>query len=255
MSNNPLASVLEYMLKSEEVFWTYISNDSNIHHAYRACKRLLRVASEAIEERNQRAAKVATLEAEMTTLKEEVKEHQDAKIRMEGALTYVEDQLNTLQAAQTAPAPTAPTPPIVYPTLPATAPASMALGSAPAPASPMPSEYDAPSEPSKQSHVARVIKILDPNQFYADKVKDEITYKDWHLQMLSKMSINASTMPTKAAKRGYVQSHVGSHALAQLKPRLRPNSTNPFVSSEEMFEVLTATFGNANQKQEDRAAY
>ena len=119
----------------------------------------------------------------------------------------------------------------------------------------MPSEYDVLSA-SDQSHATtRVIKIPDPEKFYADKRKDEITYEDWHLQMLSKMSINASTMPTKAAKRGYVQSHVGSHALAQLKPRLRPNSTNPFVSSEEMFEVLTATFGNANQKQEDRAAY
>ena len=43
--------------------------------------------------------------------------------------------------------------------------------------------------------------------------------------------------------------------MAQLKPRLRPNSTNPFVSADEMFEVLTAAFGNANQKQKDRAAY
>ena len=62
-------------------------------------------------------------------------------------------------------------------------------------------------------------------------------------------------MPTEAAKRGYVQSRVGGHALAQLKPRLRPNATNPFVSSDKMFEVLMAAFGNANQKQEDCAAY
>ena len=73
--------------------------------------------------------------------------------------------------------------------------------------------------------------------------------------MLSKMSINALTMPLEEAKRGYVQSCVGGHALAQLKPRLRPNSTNPFVSADEMFKVLMAAFGNANQKQEDRAAY
>ena len=73
--------------------------------------------------------------------------------------------------------------------------------------------------------------------------------------MLSKMSINASTMPTKAAKRGYVQSRAGGHALAQLKPRLRPSAANPFRTSDEMFEVLTAAFGNANQKQEDQAAY
>ena len=185
MSDNPLASVLEHMLKSEEVFRTYISNNSNIHHAYRVCKRLLKVASEAIEERNQRAAEVATLEAEMTTLKEEVKQHENAKMRMEGALTYVENQLATLQVAPAAPAPppapasstvAAPTPPIVYPTLPAT---SFAHVASPAPASPTPTllEYDVPSA-SNRSHVARVIKIPDPDRFYADKGKDEITYED-----------------------------------------------------------------------------
>ena len=73
--------------------------------------------------------------------------------------------------------------------------------------------------------------------------------------MLSKMSINASAMPTEASKCGYVQSQTGGHALAQLKPRLRPNATNLFQTADEMFEVLTAAFGNANQKQEDRAAY
>ena len=142
---------------------------------------------------------------------------------------------------------------------PVTAPASVAPVPAhvasPALLTPTPLEYDVPSA-SNQSHATtRVIKIPDPERFYADKEKNEITYEDWHLQMLSKMSINALTMPTKAAKRGYVQSRTGGHALAQLKPRLRPNSTNPFVTADEMFEVLTAAFGNANQKQEDRAAY
>ena len=153
---------------------------------------------------------------------------------------------------------------IRYPTLPTqsptTAPASVApvlahvASSVPASLLRMPSEYNIPSA-SDRSHVARVIKIPDPNRFYADKEKDEITYEDWHLRMLSKMLINASTMPTKAAKRGYVQSCVGGYALAKLKPRLRPNATNPFVSADKMFEVLTAAFGNANQKQEDRVAY
>ena len=131
MSNNPLASVLEHMLESEEVFWTYLSNNSNIHQAYKACKHLLRVAGEVIDEQNQRAAKVARLQ-------QEVKEHKNARMRMRGALTYVEKQLNTLRATQTTPAPVAPTPPvaltpsIVYPMLPTSA--STNVGS-PAPAS------------------------------------------------------------------------------------------------------------------------
>ena len=73
--------------------------------------------------------------------------------------------------------------------------------------------------------------------------------------MISKMSINATAMPLEEAKRGYVQNRVGGHTLAQLKPRLRPNTTNPFVLSDKMFEVLTAAFRNANQKQEDCVAY
>ena len=103
--------------------------------------------------------------------------------------------------------------------------------------------------------MARVVKILDPDRFYADKVKDNILYEDWHLQIISRMSINASAMPSEEAKQGYIQSRVGGHALAQLKPRLRPNATNPFRTSDEMFEVLTAAFDNANQKQKDRATY
>ena len=73
--------------------------------------------------------------------------------------------------------------------------------------------------------------------------------------LYSAVTINALTMPTEASKRGYVQSQTGGHALAQLKPRLRPSAANPFKTADEMFEVLTAAFGNANQKQEDRAAY
>ena len=89
-----------------------------------------------------------------------------------------------------APAPLAPVPthPIRYPLFPiqsptATAPASVALVPAhvasPAPAfpTPTPSEYDVLSA-SDQSHVARVIKIPDPDRFYADKGKDDITYED-----------------------------------------------------------------------------
>ena len=142
---------------------------------------------------------------------------------------------------------------------PVTAPASvapvLAHVASPAPPTPTPSEYNLLSASDQNHATTKVIKIPDPEKFYADKEKDEITYKDWHLQMLSKMSINTLTMPTKAAKRGYVQSQTGGHALAQLKPRLRPNSTNPFLLADEMFEVLTAAFGNANQKQKDRVAY
>ena len=109
MSNNSLASVLEHMLKSEEVFWIYLSNNSNIYQAYKACARLLRVAGEAIDEQNQRVAKAAGLQ-------QKVKKHQNARMHIEGALTYVEEQLNTLQAAS--PPPPMPFPPASAPVAP-----------------------------------------------------------------------------------------------------------------------------------------
>ena len=73
--------------------------------------------------------------------------------------------------------------------------------------------------------------------------------------MLSLMSMIESLMPTESSKQGYLQSRTADNALAQLKPRLRSNATRLFATASEMFEVLTAAFGNANQKQEDRAAY
>ena len=83
----------------------------------------------------------------------------------------------------------------------------------PALPTPTPSEYNVLSA-SNQSHVAKVIKISDPDQVYMDKAKDNISYEDWHLQMLSKISINASAMPSEEAKWEYVQSCVGGHAMA-----------------------------------------
>ena len=211
--------VIKKCLESEKAFRTYLTkNPNNVRRAFLAFRGLVRLFSELVDNQKE--------------LEKKVNELEHAKSRMEKALTYVKDQLNTFQAGSSAlsapiasspsPTPVAPmaTHPIRYPTLPiqsptapspAIAPASVAPGSthvfAPAPTSPLPtsSEYDVPSA-SNRSHVARVIKIPDPKRFYADKGKDEITYEDWHLQMLSKMSINASTMLTKAAKRGYVQS-------------------------------------------------
>ena len=163
--------VIEICLENEEAFNTYFTNNpTHVRRAYLAFRALVRLFSESVDDREE-------LEKKVNNLKH-------AKSRMEGALTHVKGQLNTLRAAPppppmpSAPAPS-PTPvapmathPIRYPTLPMQSPVP-----ATTPASPTPSEYDIPSA-SNQSHVARVIKIPDPDRFYADKAKDEITYED-----------------------------------------------------------------------------
>ena len=124
-------------------------------------------------------------EKEVDTLKKEVKELEQAKYRMEGALTYVESQLNTLRAtplATTPPNHVAPSvaasnapPPVVadplpnplYPTLPP-APASVPVAASPTTgvAFPTPSDSeDIPAEPSRQG--LKVVKIPDPLVFHA----------------------------------------------------------------------------------------
>ena len=265
--NTTWSSVLERMLESEDSFQAYLSNDSNIYQAYKLCKRLLRVTAEAFDERDQKAAKV-------TTLQEEVAEQQNSRMRMESALTYVEEQLNTLRATQAAPVPVAPTPPvaltppIVYPALPTHASSHVA---SPAPASvvPAPSSDPAPaplatpstpittpseaSEPNARGH--RVIKIPDPPIFHGKPGVDQLSYKDWLLKMRNKLRANESYMPTESLKISYIQSLLADNALGQVSARLGKDSTRPFTSAKEILEVLTAGFGNANEVEEARAAY
>ena len=55
-----------------------------------------------------------------------------------------------------------------------------------------------------QCNVAKMIKILDLFTFHAEPHKDQILYKDWHLQMLNKISANELFMPTEALKLAYI---------------------------------------------------
>ena len=89
--------VIETCLESEEAFRTYITeNPSNSRRAFLAFRTLVRLFSESVDDREK--------------LEEKVKELDHAKSRMEGVLTYVEDQLNTLRAAPVAPMASAPAP-------------------------------------------------------------------------------------------------------------------------------------------------
>ena len=146
--------------------------------------------------------------------------------------------------------------PIRYPLLPmqsptVTAPAHVA-SLIPAP----PSNYELLSKLSS-SHVAttKMVRILDPPIFHADPAKDTITYWDWHLQMRNKLQANGAHMPTEALKKSYVQSRVADNALAQLSTRLEEETTRLFATVKEMFDVLTAAFGDTNRKCDARMEY
>ena len=217
-------------------------------------------------------------------MEKKVNELEHAKSRIERALTYVEEQLNTLRAASLAPPALIPSPPaltaspvvpiathpIQYPTLPmqfpvalvastyvaTSAPASVAhVAPAPAPITPALLDYNVPSEPSSHVATSKVVRIPDPLIFHADPTKDTIKYRDWHLQMRNKLQANGTHMPTEALKKSYVQSRVADNALAQLSTQLEEDTTRPFETSKKMFDVLMAVFGDTNCKRKARIEY
>ena len=105
-----------------------------------------------------------------------------------------------------------------------------------------------------QCNIVKIIKTPDFFTFYAEPQRDKILYKNWHLQMLNKISANKLTMPIEALKLVYIQSFTANNAFVQLKLRLC-SATKPFKMASKIFKVLTAVFGNANQKQETWAQY
>ena len=75
--------VIKTCLESEETFRTYLTKSpNNVRQAYLAFRGLVRLFSESVNDREELEKKVNNVE--------------HAKSRMEGALTYVENQLNTL---------------------------------------------------------------------------------------------------------------------------------------------------------------
>ena len=174
--------------------------------------------------------------AKIATLKKEVQKQRDARMRMEEILTYVENQNATLHAALPA------TPRAAMPPTAASATVSTLFGSEP------PTQHC-------QCNKVKIIWIPDPPTFYAEPQKNQILYEDWHFQMLNKMAANKLTMPMEVIKLVYVQSFTADNAFAQIRPRLGPNAARPFRTASEIFKMLTAAFGNANQKQEAWTQY
>ena len=110
-----------------------------------------------------------------------------------------------------------------------------------------PLDYKLSSKPS--SYVTtKVVRIPDLSIFHVDSTKDTITYKDWHLQMKNKLQANEAHIPTGFLKKSYMQSRVADNALAQLSTYLEEEATRLFATAKEMFNVLTASFGDTNQK-------
>ena len=74
--------MIEKCLESKDTFRTYLTSmehPGNVRRAFLAFTSLVNLFSESINKREE--------------LEKKVKEHQEARMRMEGAFTYVKDQL------------------------------------------------------------------------------------------------------------------------------------------------------------------
>ena len=173
---------------------------------------------------------VHKLKEDNNQLLQEADQHKQARLRTEGALSYVKDQLAVLRANQMA-APRVP-------------PAQVSTQSATPP-------------PDGQSVVTsidstKVIEIRDPEVFDG---KDLTKFSGWLLQVKSKMRANAIFMPTEELRMAFVTSLLTDDALAQLEPRLLDGSTKPFANAAEMLQTLESAFGDPNRKQKAHERY
>lgn len=147
--SRPHEDIINLTLESEEAFRGYIADNDNVRRVFKAFKRLLSNANRAFDDGDRLAAEVETLKERNKALVEDVKEQQDARMRMEGALTYVEEQLATLRA---------------FPAAPPAAP----------PSSPTPSgSDDTPTD--SQSNKVKVDKIPDPPKFSERRTRSRTT--------------------------------------------------------------------------------
>ena len=139
--------------------------------------------------------------AEIATLKKKVQEQQDAKMRIESMLTYVEDQLAIFQAAPPAATPLSLDAVLIV----LSPPSTHAFG--------MFSRLNnLLTELSGQC--IKVIWILDPSKFHEKPGINLIPYCDWLLQMQNKLRVNKCYILIKLLKITYLQRCVADNALA-----------------------------------------
>ena len=212
-----------------------MADASHITQAFEAYQWLRSELEEGVTAYNQLLENNGTLKEDKSKLRHKVDEQKERVLRMEGALTYVKEQVADLRANRNAQPP--PPPP----------PGDQAT---PPPATPPPAT---PSETTSTGENKKIVVFPDPPVF--DGKEKEILYDHWLLRMRNKMTANKKMMPAELLKKSYMQSRVSGNALAQLESRLPENTTRPFTMVNEMLDILTSAFGDPNRKQTARTKY
>jgi hypothetical protein len=107
---------------------------------------------------------------------------------------------------------------------------------------------------SSETHAAprRSAKVADP-LLLTDGT--DPTFDNWKLQLRDKLEVNADHFPTPRAKMAYVFGRTGRDAQTHLRPRYTEDSTEPFVSEEEMINHLSSIYEDPFKVQNARLNY
>lgn len=108
---------------------------------------------------------------------------------------------------------------------------------------------------SAKSYKTKMIEIPDAPKFHEKLAIDLILYKNWLLEIKSKLQANKNYILTESLKMSYIQNLMADKALAQISTQIGDNATQLFTTAKKLLNMLTARFDNPNEKEKTKAAY
>ena len=73
-------------------------------------------------------------------------------------------------------------------------------------------------------------------------------FEDWESRIRNKLKANADHYNTEVLRIAYVENRTGGKAAKHLRPRLRVNAVNPYITAEEMLKHLESIFQDPNRE-------
>ncbi|KAN0069292.1 hypothetical protein V8E54_012307 [Elaphomyces granulatus] len=73
-------------------------------------------------------------------------------------------------------------------------------------------------------------------------------FEDWESRIRNKLEANADHYNTEVLRIAYVENRTGGKAAKHLRPRLRVNAVNPYITAEEMLKHLESIFQDPNRE-------
>jgi len=103
------------------------------------------------------------------------------------------------------------------------------------------------TEPRQASATPTEKSVKIPNPPVLTNGKDP-EFEDWESRIRNKLKANADHYNTEVLRISYVENRTGGKAAKHLRPRLRVNAVNPYITAEEMLKHLESIFQDPNRE-------